>query len=194
MPGEEDHRVDGRRDHFLLDRLIELDVRNEPPQHGLEIAASLARDEARREHLRVQGTLLPEGLGKRGSGLDPIPHRPERPLEEGVPLAFDHEVHRLREWKSRLEQRREFLSEELQILGLDPWRAEPKPLCCPSVRKEKQALTLHVGFQRPLIRGIETPFDDLPGGGADLADVLHKLLEQLSVAAEPRAPTRAGTP
>ena len=44
-PGEEHHGVDGRGDHFLLDRLAELEVRDEAAQNRLEVAAALARDE-----------------------------------------------------------------------------------------------------------------------------------------------------
>ena len=180
---EKHHRIDGGGDDLFLDGLVELYVRDEPPQDRLQIAAPLAGDQAGRKHLRIKRALLAKRLGESRTRLDAITHRAERTLEPGIPLALDHEVHRLGEGQTRFKKCRELLAKKLQAFRLDPGRPEPEPVGRFSVRKKEETLAQKICLEGLFVRGVETPLDDLSRRRADLADVLHKLLERLSVAA-----------
>jgi hypothetical protein len=107
---------------------------------------------------------LPERFREGSSGLHSIAHRSERALEEGIALAFDHEIHALGEGQPGFEQGREFLSEELEALRLHPRRGQAEVGTRLAMREKEQALTLEIGLEGFLVRSLKAAFDDLAAG------------------------------
>ena len=172
---DEDDRVQQRRDGLASHRVDHLRIGDEAAQHGIEVAAALAGDQRRGVDPREEVGVGAEGVGQRRAAAHLLVHVVEHRLEDRVGQALAQDVERLHQRHAGLEQRRQLLVEDQELVPLDgaPPQRQPRHRAPRGQRQDVESLVLELATQGSLARRNVDALDDLPSRGAQPAAELH---------------------
>ena len=114
---EQHRRINHRRERVALHRVDDARVGDEAAQHLVEVAALLAGQQRRGVDRREQRRVVGAGVGEGDARPDLLVDVVERALEGGVRDLLAQDVERLRQRHAGLQQRRQLLVEEQQLLA-----------------------------------------------------------------------------
>src|SRR5215471_10482339 len=178
---DQDGRVDERRDDLAgqrHDRALVLDV---PAQHALDLAGLLAGLQRRPVQPRKEFSLLLEGVGDRGSGVDPLPDVREDAAQDRALLPLQQQLEGVEDRQPGLQQRDQLLVEDQEVAHLDV------PAAAPTAAHQRQALAadledmpaaaLHLQARRRGVGRLDRLLGHPPVGPSDLGSELaaHRL-------------------